>query len=116
MADTAYAGRVTVVHGDRNPGSHPLRAAHLGLTARLREADAHFWYEESDAAGPGALTGRVGLKPVTVDPGTRAYLCGPLPFMRSVREQLLEQGARAADTHYEVFGPDLWPASAERTG
>lgn len=47
-----------------------------------------------------------------VAPGTRAYLCGPLPFMRGVREQLLGKGVAAADIHYEVFGPELWLASA----
>lgn len=43
-------------------------------------------------------------------PGTHAYLCGPLPFMRAVRTQLLGKGVPAADIHYEVFGPDLWLA------
>jgi ferredoxin-NADP reductase len=38
---------------------------------------------------------------------TVAYLCGPVPFMRSVRAQLLARGMPAADIHYEVFGPDL---------
>lgn len=49
---------------------------------------------------------------MSVAPGTRAYLCGPLPFMRAVREQLLGKGVAAADIHYEVFGPELWLASA----
>ncbi|KLJ00448.1 globin domain-containing protein [Streptomyces sp. KE1] len=112
LAERAYEGRVTVVHGDRTPATHPLRALHTELAGRLADAEAHFWYEEP-AAGPGALTGRVDLKAVAVAPGTRAYLCGPLPFMRAVREQLLEQGVRPADIHYEVFGPDLWLASAD---
>lgn len=43
-------------------------------------------------------------------PGTHAYLCGPLPFMRAVRTQLLDKGVPASDIHYEVFGPDLWLA------
>lgn len=42
--------------------------------------------------------------------GTRAYLCGPLPFMRAVRAQLIGKGVAPADIHYEVFGPDLWLA------
>ncbi|CAM5323031.1 nitric oxide dioxygenase OS=Streptomyces microflavus OX=1919 GN=Smic_56080 PE=3 SV=1 [Streptomyces microflavus] len=32
--------------------------------------------------------------------------------MRTVRALLLEAGVRPADIHYEVFGPDLWLASA----
>jgi nitric oxide dioxygenase len=36
------------------------------------------------------------------------YLCGPLPFMRAVRGQVLRQGVPARNIRYEVFGPDLW--------
>jgi nitric oxide dioxygenase len=32
--------------------------------------------------------------------------------MRAVRAQLIEKGVSPADVHYEVFGPDLWPAGA----
>jgi nitric oxide dioxygenase len=40
------------------------------------------------------------------------YLCGPLPFMQSVRESLIERQVPATAIHYEVFGPDSWtPAS-----
>ncbi|MEY9990851.1 ferredoxin-NADP reductase [Streptomyces sp. V4I8] len=57
-------------------------------------------------------TGLVDLTPVAVPKGTRAYLCGPLPFMRAVRAQLIGKGVAPADIHYEVFGPDLWLAQA----
>ncbi|MDQ1021718.1 ferredoxin-NADP reductase [Streptomyces afghaniensis] len=36
------------------------------------------------------------------------FLCGPLPFMREVRGQLLAAGVPARSIRYEVFGPDLW--------
>jgi nitric oxide dioxygenase len=36
------------------------------------------------------------------------FLCGPLPFMRAVRSQLLGAGIPARRIRYEVFGPDLW--------
>ncbi|MGW5661306.1 hypothetical protein ACWEWG_14560 [Streptomyces sp. NPDC003758] len=41
------------------------------------------------------------------------YLCGSLPFMRSVRTQLLQAGIPARGIRYEVFGPDLWLAHVE---
>ncbi|MFD7578998.1 hemin transporter, partial [Kitasatospora sp. NPDC059817] len=59
---------------------------------------------------PAERTGLVDLSTVDVPAGTTAYLCGPLPFLRAVREQLLTAGVPAADIHYEVFGPDLWLA------
>lgn len=107
LAADGHQGPVTVVHGDRSPEEHALRAAHLSLTGKLTDAQAHFWYESPDS---GHRTGRVDLTDVPVAPGTRAYLCGPLPFMRAVRGQLLAQGVAPADIHYEVFGPDLWLA------
>ncbi|MBT2544015.1 hemin transporter [Streptomyces sp. ISL-44] len=110
LAETGHSAPVTVLHADRSPADHPLRGDHRALTHKLADASARFWYEES--AEPGDGTGRLDLTAVPVPPGTRAYLCGPLPFMRSVREQLLAKGVPAADIHYEVFGPDLWLASA----
>ncbi|MEC4576234.1 globin domain-containing protein [Streptomyces virginiae] len=110
LAETGHAAPVTVLHADRSPADHPLRADHRALTHKLADASARFWYEED--AEPGDGTGLMDLTDVPVAPGTRAYLCGPLPFMRSVREQLIAKGVPASDIHYEVFGPDLWLASA----
>ncbi|MCY0946744.1 globin domain-containing protein [Streptomyces antarcticus] len=110
LADTGHTAPVTVLHADRSPADHPLRDDHRALTHKLTDSSARFWYEES--AGPDDGEGRLDLDGVPVAAGTTAYLCGPLPFMRSVREQLLAKGVAAADIHYEVFGPDLWLASA----
>ncbi|MFA7765283.1 globin domain-containing protein [Streptomyces sp. NRRL S-448] len=110
LADTGHTAPVTVLHADRSPADHPLRGDHRALTHKLPDASARFWYEES--AEPGDGEGRMDLSAVHLAPGTRAYLCGPLPFMRAVREQLIAKGLPAADIHYEVFGPDLWLASA----
>ncbi|MFJ5267160.1 globin domain-containing protein [Streptomyces sp. NPDC088358] len=110
LALTGHRAPVTVVHADRSPADHALRADHRAYAEKLADAAVHFWYErgaEEDGAGH---RGRADLSSVPVAPGTRAYLCGPLPFMRAVRAQLLGKGVAAADIHYEVFGPDLWLA------
>ncbi|MFS0695348.1 globin domain-containing protein [Streptomyces nitrosporeus] len=101
---------VTVVHGDRSPAGHALRAGHLALAGKLPDATAHFWYEHPEPGQPAQRSGLVDLSDVPLAPGTHAYLCGPLPFMRAVRGQLLAKGVAASDIHYEVFGPDLWLA------
>ncbi|MET8143230.1 globin domain-containing protein [Sphaerisporangium sp. NPDC005288] len=59
------------------------------------------------AAAP-AMIGRVDLTGVDLPEGVVACLCGPMPFMREARSQLLARGVPASDIHYEVFGPDLW--------
>ncbi|MBG7702709.1 hemin transporter [Streptomyces sp. MC1] len=111
LADLAAGGHgapVTVVHGDRSPADHALRADHTAYAEKLPDTSAHFFYERD--AEPGTRTGLVDLTGIAVHPGTRAYLCGPLPFMRAIRTQLIEKGVSPADIHYEVFGPDLWLA------
>lgn len=108
LALTGHRAPVTVVHADRSPADHALRADHEAYAAKLADAAVHFWYEQ-DAEGAGR-PGRADLSSVAVASGTRAYLCGPLPFMRAVRGQLIDKGVAPADIHYEVFGPDLWLA------
>ena len=110
LAETGHRAPVTVVHADRSPAHHALRTDHGAYAAKLPEASVHLWYERE--APQDAATGLADLTGVPVRPGTRAYLCGPLPFMRAVRGQLIEKGVAPADIHYEVFGPDLWLAGA----
>ncbi|MFI6032791.1 globin domain-containing protein [Streptomyces sp. NPDC051315] len=110
LAATGHRAPVTVVHADRSPADHALRADHGTYAAKLPGATVHLWYEQD--APDGTHTGLADLTDVPVLPGTRAYLCGPLPFMRAVRAQLIDKGVSPADVHYEVFGPDLWLAGA----
>lgn len=107
---SGHKAPVTVVHADRSPAEHALRADHEAFAGKLADAETHFWYERPEPGHPAGRTGLVDLSGVTVRPGTHAYLCGPLPFMRAVRTQLLAKGVPASDIHYEVFGPDLWLA------
>ncbi|WP_333776646.1 globin domain-containing protein [Streptomyces sp. IBSBF 3136] len=105
---TGHQAPVTVVHADRSPAAHALRADHEAYAAKLPEGRSVFFYEQ-DAEGAGR-PGLVDLADVDVPAGAHAYLCGPLPFMRAVRTQLIDKGVAPADIHYEVFGPDLWLA------
>ncbi|MGR4853588.1 globin domain-containing protein [Streptomyces sp. LARHCF252] len=108
LAGSGHHAPVTVVHGDRSPAGHALRTDHEAYAAKLPDSAVHLWYEQDAPAG--THSGLVDLAGVPVAPGTRAYLCGPLPFMRAVRAQLIAKGVAPADIHYEVFGPDLWLA------
>ncbi|MEU6238147.1 globin domain-containing protein [Kitasatospora sp. NPDC047058] len=108
LAGTGSARRVISVHGDRDQLSHAFRADLGQLTAKLPNATAHVFYERPLGDWPQERTGLVDLSTVDIPAGTTAYLCGPLPFLRSVRSQLLTAGVPASAIHYEVFGPDLW--------
>ncbi|MBB5122612.1 hemin transporter [Streptomyces eurocidicus] len=113
LAATGSTRRVVAVHADRSESAHAFRTDLTQLVAKLPDAAAHVWYERPEAADwPADRTGLADLTGVEIPAGTVAYLCGPLPFMRAVRAQLLTAGVPAADIHYEVFGPDLWLGTA----
>jgi nitric oxide dioxygenase len=104
-----HAGPVLVVHADRSPDTHALRSDQDILAAKLANSRTLYWYE--NGADDSGRAGLADLTDVEIPAGTAAFLCGPLSFMRSVREQLLAKGMPGADIHYEVFGPDLWLAA-----
>ncbi|MGK5732301.1 globin domain-containing protein [Streptomyces sp. URMC 124] len=108
LAATGSRRRVIAVHADRSESTHAFRSDLLQLTEKLPDAVAHIWYEQPEGEWPADRTGYADLSRIDVPAGTTAYLCGPLPFLRSARAQLLAAGVAAADIHYEVFGPDLW--------
>ncbi|MFE6780411.1 globin domain-containing protein [Streptomyces sp. NPDC057702] len=110
LLTTGSARPVTVVHGDRTEASHAFREELDTAIRKLPGAVAHLWYEEPTGPWPAERTGRVDLTalPLPDLTHTTAYLCGPLPFLRTTRTTLRALGLPAHRVHYEVFGPDLW--------
>ncbi|MFI8913708.1 globin domain-containing protein [Streptomyces sp. NPDC053513] len=106
LAATGSDRPVVVVHADRAPASHAHADELRRLVDALPQGTLHLWYEEPGESG--ARPGRADVTLLDLPAGTTAYLCGPLPFLRAVRGDLLGRGVAAADIHYEVFGPDLW--------
>jgi nitric oxide dioxygenase len=74
----------------------------------LRSATLHRWYEDLGVrpTRDALQAGRVDLGTVEIPADAQIYLCGPQPFMESVRSTLIEQHVPEGDIHYEVFGPD----------
>ena len=78
---------------------------------RLPNATTATWLLDTDGAeGLDAEQGFMDLRERDLPADAQYYLCGPLPFMQSVRSALIERGVPARDIQYEVFGPDLWLA------
>lgn len=67
-----------------------------------------FWYVRPGSEEPDAREGLMNLDGIELPENATVFLCGPLPFMRDVRGQLLRAGVPAQRIRYEVFGPDLW--------
>ncbi|MGQ5635815.1 MULTISPECIES: globin domain-containing protein [unclassified Streptomyces] len=113
LAATGSSRPVRVLHADRTPADHALRADTRRLIGQLPDARADFWYEDDATEEPGSRTGLMDLDGLDLPADADVYLCGSVPFMRAVRTRLLQAGVPARSIRYEVFGPDLWLAHAE---
>jgi len=114
LAGTGSTREVLVLHADRSPSRHAHRQELKELVVALPAATLQRWYEDLGArpTRDTLRAGRVDLETVEIPADASIYLCGPLPFMESVRRTLIDQNVPEADIHYEVFGPDKWLASA----
>ncbi|NLE81714.1 MAG: hemin transporter [Rhodococcus sp.] len=110
LAETSDDRKVSVVHADRSAADHAHRLELTQLVGRLPSAEVHQWYEDLGARDHlGAVReGHADLSDLALDPDTRAYLCGPLPFMLSLKQALIARNVPEENIHYEVFGPDTW--------
>ena len=114
LVGTGSTREVLVLHADRSPARHAHRQELKELVETLPAATLHRWYEDLGVrpTRDALQIGRVELGTVEIPSDAQVYLCGPLPFMESVRQSLIDQDIPLAAIHYEVFGPDKWLASA----
>ncbi len=107
LAGTGSTREVLVLHADRSPARHAHRQELKELVGALPTATLHRWYEDLGVRPTRDVlrAGRVDLGAVQVPVDAQVYLCGPLPFMKSVRQTLIEQLVPETAIHYEIFGP-----------
>lgn len=110
LTATGSSRQVIVVHADVAPADHAHREELHQLVQALPNGRLHLWYENPGDQAPAALPGQANIEAIELPEAVTAYLCGPLPFMRAVRGDLLRRRVPAQAIHYEVFGPDLWLA------
>jgi nitric oxide dioxygenase len=105
--------QVMLLHADDSEESFPLRAQVTEDLAKLADGTLRTWFlnaaEGGKSSGSG-FSGFMDVSAVDLPDDAEYYLCGPLPFLQSVRSALVAGGVRAKDIQYEVFGPDLWLA------
>src|SRR5829696_2773972 len=104
LVETSSERPVTVVHADRSIDDHPLRSQLHRSVSQLRNATAHIWYEQAHPGWPSEYTGRSDLTDLDLATGLNVYICGPVPFVDSIRTQLTDRGVPAAAIRHELFG------------
>lgn len=110
---------VRLFHADRAHDTHALYASLRRQVLAMHDAKAQNWYEQGAEEAPTlhpARSGRMDLREVELPDDATVFMCGPLPFMRAVRETLLARGVPDDRINYEVFGPDLWARRPEQAG
>ena len=114
LAGSGSTRQVLVLHADRSPARHAHRQELKELVGAIPTATLLRWYEDLGVRPTRDVlrVGRVDLGTVEIPADAQIYLCGPTPFMESVRHSLIEQRIPEAAIHYETFGPDKWLASA----
>ncbi|HST81262.1 MAG TPA: globin domain-containing protein [Kineosporiaceae bacterium] len=117
LEDTAIRNpqrSVVLAHADRSPQHHALVGAIAKAAASCTDIRQYAWYEEPGvglaAEGVDVRTGLLDLAEIPIPLDAQVFMCGPLPFMRAVRQSLVERGVDPANIAYEIFGPDLWIA------
>jgi nitric oxide dioxygenase len=107
LAESGSGRQVLVLHAESTLDSWALRGQMTDDVERLDGAELKLWLEEPRA---GSLEGFMSLREVDLPANASLYLCGPLPFMKSIRNEAINAGIPATRIHYEVFGPDIWLA------
>lgn len=113
LAASGSQREVVVLHADRSPARHAHRLELNDLVRALPAATLLRWYEDLGARADEETlrAGLIDLADVELPTGADVYLCGPMPFMATVRAALLGRGVAAERIHYEVFGPTAELAS-----
>lgn len=96
---------VDVLHIDRVPYEHAHRTEMSALVARLPDARIRVRYTEYEELRSG---GRTPLSGMPIPPNAQTYVCGPIPFMRLIRSDLIRAGLAPESIHFEAFAPGSW--------
>ncbi|MBN3561007.1 NO-inducible flavohemoprotein [Aliamphritea spongicola] len=107
LAKQGYSQPIHYLHACENVEQHSFRKR-VNQLAEVLPLTAHTWYNQdhSDAANThhGLMDLSLIKEELPLNDGD-FYLCGPTPFMRFIKQQLLNLGAAEDQIHYEVFGP-----------
>ncbi|MEG3765415.1 NO-inducible flavohemoprotein [Alteromonas sp. 14N.309.X.WAT.G.H12] len=98
---------VSYLHACIHEGQHSFKEHVKSLQSALN-LTVYTWYERAGELKEGEFEGRMDIAAIKsqlpLNDG-EFYLCGPLPFMLGIKQQLLDAGVADNQIHYELFGP-----------
>ncbi len=105
LANSGSDRDIVVLHADSEPAAWALSDQITKDLARLSHGEIHTWME---APSEGSREGFMSLADIAIPENASIYICGPLPFMKKIRDEAINAGIPARKVHYEIFGPDVW--------
>ncbi|PMG30469.1 nitric oxide dioxygenase [Shewanella sp. 10N.286.52.C2] len=106
-----YANNITWIHACDNGAVHGFKEVIKAKTIANEQLQSYVWYREPAAQDLPAedfdFEGTVELEKIAEHmlPNGQYYFCGPIGFMKAVKQQLLALNVPESQLHYEVFGP-----------
>lgn len=103
---------ITWLHACEHGGVHSFKTQLKEQSQRYQHLHSYVWYRNPRAQDRPAedydFDGTIKLAKVSrhIQPHAHYYFCGPIAFMREVKQQLLALNVPESQLHYEVFGPD----------
>lgn len=107
LAKQQYQQPITYLHACESVEQHSFKKRVEQLAGQLN-LEAHTWYKHEHPLERNVHHGLMDLSLIEQDLPLHHgdfYLCGPVPFMRFAKQQLITLGVEEARIHYEVFGP-----------
>jgi nitric oxide dioxygenase len=102
-----FAHPVTYLHACKNRKQHSFKG-HVESVKNTLNLQSHTWYENDVSSSQNETTGRMKIEDVKGSLPLKEgefYLCGPLQFMLTIKQELLALGVSQSRINYELFGP-----------
>lgn len=113
LADQQSERDIQFIHASENGAVQPFREELTGLTEKLLNYQLSFVYKnpsQDDQNLPNyEKQGYMDAELLGnhLKPDADYYVCGPVPFMKSIITHLKELGVDSEKIHYEFFGPAM---------
>jgi len=96
---------VTILHVEHSSYDQVRRVEFSALVKQLPFSSLHLRYTDFDGVRD---DGRNPLTGIALPHDAHAYVCGPVDFMRAIRNELVTSGLPPSAVHFEAFAPGSW--------
>lgn len=105
LASSNYQYPVTYLHACESAAQHSFKE-HTAKVCMQHDWQNYTWYQNEESEESTTFTGNMFIELVSLPLAQGDfYLCGPVGFMKFIKDQLISLGVDEDRIHYEVFGP-----------